>query len=167
MLAQACRQALTLLDYKPSYKGVLKRKERKKDGETVEKGKAKKGSHPNSEVTQKKSKVPPNTEGIRKKRQKGGVRLPKIGYTAEEWLTPLGGDDVFEPVLPGLNIPLRVVSPNIDDMSRRNIQRPTIPTKPTNPAWSRGTFDLQQQREKRQKASEDVPPPSTSQATPS
>ncbi|KAG5516531.1 hypothetical protein RHGRI_037293 [Rhododendron griersonianum] len=51
-------------------------------------------------------------------------------------------------------------------MSRRNIPRPSIPTKSANPARSRST-DQQQQKEKRQKLSEDVPPPSASQSVPS
>lgn len=60
--------------------------------------------------------------------------MPKIGYTAEEWLTPLDPNDVFEPHIPGLNVPLCLVDPNIEEMSRGNIPRPIIPTKTTNPA---------------------------------
>ncbi|KAG5527162.1 hypothetical protein RHGRI_028170 [Rhododendron griersonianum] len=90
--------------------------------------------------------------------------MPKIGYTPEEWLTPLGDDEVFEPVLPGINVPLKVVEPNADEMSRRGIPRPVIPTKTANPAWNRSSLDQQdQQREKRQKTTEDSVPPSNSQ----
>ncbi|KAG5556364.1 hypothetical protein RHGRI_006833 [Rhododendron griersonianum] len=49
-------------------------------------------------------------------------------------------------------------------MSRRNIPRPTIPTKSSNPSRSRSTDQQQQHREKKQKLSEDVPPPSVSQS---
>ncbi|KAG5528309.1 hypothetical protein RHGRI_029098 [Rhododendron griersonianum] len=52
-------------------------------------------------------------------------------------------------------------------MSRRNIPRPVIPTKSANPGRGRGALDQQQQKEKRQKLSEDVPPPSASQSVPS
>lgn len=105
LLAQACRHAPTILDYKPSYKGVLKKKEKKKEGELSEKDKQKRGDQTTTGATQKKREVAPNAGGARKKRQ-AGVRLSKIGYTAEEWLTPLGGSDIFEPMLLGLNIPL-------------------------------------------------------------
>ncbi|KAF7135551.1 hypothetical protein RHSIM_Rhsim08G0126400 [Rhododendron simsii] len=47
-------------------------------------------------------------------------------------------------------------------MSRRNVPKPFIPTKTTNPARARGTSD-QQQREKRQKTSNKPTPPSSSQ----
>lgn len=60
LLAQACRDAPTLLDYVPSYKGVLKRKEKRKEGEP-DKGK----------------KSPPTTTGGAKKVPKQPrVRLP-------------------------------------------------------------------------------------------
>ncbi|KAG5544021.1 hypothetical protein RHGRI_016692 [Rhododendron griersonianum] len=50
-------------------------------------------------------------------------------------------------------------------MSRRNIPRPVIPTKTANPARGRSAPDQhQQQREKRQKLSEDIPPPNVSQS---
>ncbi|KAG5543441.1 hypothetical protein RHGRI_016241 [Rhododendron griersonianum] len=52
-------------------------------------------------------------------------------------------------------------------MSRRNILRPVIPTKSANPARGRGASDQQQQKEKRQKLSEDVPPSNASQSVPS
>ncbi|KAG5564580.1 hypothetical protein RHGRI_000684 [Rhododendron griersonianum] len=51
-------------------------------------------------------------------------------------------------------------------MSRRNIPRPSIPTKSANPARGRGT-DQQQQQQKKQKLSEEVPPPSASKTAPS
>ncbi|KAG5527161.1 hypothetical protein RHGRI_028169 [Rhododendron griersonianum] len=92
------------------------------------------------------------------------MKLSKIGYTAEEWLTPLGDEKVFELVLLGLNVPLKVVEPNADEMSRRGIPRPVIPTKTANPAWNRSSLDQQdQQMEKRQKTAEDSVPPNNSQ----
>ncbi|KAG5527529.1 hypothetical protein RHGRI_028437 [Rhododendron griersonianum] len=51
-------------------------------------------------------------------------------------------------------------------MSRRNIPRPSIPTKSANPARGRGT-DQHQQQQKKQKLSEEIPPPSASKAAPS
>ncbi|KAG5552676.1 hypothetical protein RHGRI_010691 [Rhododendron griersonianum] len=51
-------------------------------------------------------------------------------------------------------------------MSRRNIPRPTIPTKSANPARGRGA-DQQQQQQKKQKRSDEMPPPSTSKTVPS
>ncbi|KAG5564447.1 hypothetical protein RHGRI_000589 [Rhododendron griersonianum] len=51
-------------------------------------------------------------------------------------------------------------------MSRRNIPRPTIPTKSANPARGRGA-DQQQQQQKKQKLSDEVPPPSASKTVPS
>ncbi|KAG5563118.1 hypothetical protein RHGRI_005762 [Rhododendron griersonianum] len=53
-------------------------------------------------------------------------------------------------------------------MSRRNIPRPVIPTKIVNPARGRSAPDQQQQqKEKRQKLSEDIPPPNVSLSAPS
>ncbi|KAG5524681.1 hypothetical protein RHGRI_031382 [Rhododendron griersonianum] len=51
-------------------------------------------------------------------------------------------------------------------MSRRNIPRPSIPTKSANPARGRGA-DQQQQQQKKQKLSDEVPPPSASKTAPS
>ncbi|KAG5547942.1 hypothetical protein RHGRI_013580 [Rhododendron griersonianum] len=51
-------------------------------------------------------------------------------------------------------------------MSRRNIPRPSIPTKNANPARGRGT-DQQQQQQKKQKLSDEVPHPSASKTAPS
>lgn len=162
VLAQACRHAPTLLDYKPSYKGVLK----KKDGEPSGKEQQKKGNQPATGVTQKKKRGASNAEGAKEKRQRG-VRLPKIRYTAEEWLTPLGADIVFEPTIPGFNAPLRLVEPSTEDMSRRGIPRPVIPSKLSNPAKSGGPSDKEQQpREKRQKTAADTVQSSVSQAIP-
>ncbi|KAG5556287.1 hypothetical protein RHGRI_006782 [Rhododendron griersonianum] len=103
----------------------------------------------------KKKRAPTNTEGPSQKRQKG-VRLPKIGFSAEEWLSPLGQDFVFEPIR----------EPTEAEMSRRNIPRPSIPTKSANPARGRGA-DQQQQQQKKQKLLEEVPPPSASKTAPS
>ncbi|KAG5525675.1 hypothetical protein RHGRI_032090 [Rhododendron griersonianum] len=94
--------------------------------------------------------------------------MPKIGYTAEEWLTPLRSEDIFEPPIPGFNVPLQIHEPIAEEMSRRNIPRPVIPTKTANPARGRSAPDQQQQqREKRQKLSKDIPPPNISQSAPS
>ncbi|KAG5532660.1 hypothetical protein RHGRI_027083 [Rhododendron griersonianum] len=109
--------------------------------------------------------APTDTEGPRQKRQKG-VRLPKIGFSAEEWLTPLGQDYIFEPAGPGFNAHLQIREPTEEEISRRNIPRPSIPTKSTNPARGRGA-DKQQQQQKKQKLSDDVPPPSASKTAPS
>ncbi|KAG5530593.1 hypothetical protein RHGRI_025525 [Rhododendron griersonianum] len=86
-----------------------------------------------------------------------GVRLPKIGFSAEEWLTPLGQDYIFEPEGPGLNAPLQIREPTEAEMSRRNIPRPSIPTKSANPARGRGA-EQQQQQQKKQRLSDEVPP---------
>ncbi|KAG5549742.1 hypothetical protein RHGRI_014892 [Rhododendron griersonianum] len=112
-----------------------------------------------------KKRAPTYTEGPSEKRQKG-VRLPKIGFSAEEWLSPLGQDFIFEPTGPGLNAPLQIREPTEAEMSRRNIPRPSIPTKNANPARGRGT-DQQQQQQKKQKLSDEVPPPSASKTAPS
>ncbi|KAF7150811.1 hypothetical protein RHSIM_Rhsim02G0015100 [Rhododendron simsii] len=96
----------------------------------------------------RKKKGPAHTDGPIPKRQRG-VKLPKIGYTAEEWLTPLGADDT--------PVPLKVVEPSADEMSRRNIPRPVIPTKSANPSRARGSSDEpNRQGEKRQKTSADA-----------
>lgn len=138
-MAQACRHAPTLLDYKPSYKGVLKKKEKKKESEE---GQLKEGPQSIAGATQKRKKVVFSTEGTRQKRQKG-VRLPKIGYTAAEWLTPLGADDVAEQTA--------------EEMSRRNIPRPPILTKLANSAKGSGSSGKEpQQREKKQKVLADT-----------
>lgn len=92
--------------------------------------------------------------------------MPKIGYTAEDWLTPLDPNDVFEPRLPGFNIPLRISDSSVEEMSRRNVTRPIIPTKPANPARNRSSEDRQQPKEKRQRPSEDVSAPNVSQSVP-
>lgn len=115
LLAQACRHAPTLLDYVPSYKGVLKRKEKKKDGE--------------SNVSKKKTS---DTATAKKKSKQPRVKLPTFGWSATEWFEPFCSDDVCEPVLPGLNVPLQVIDPTPEEMSRRKILRPVIPTKTTN-----------------------------------
>ncbi|KAG5527541.1 hypothetical protein RHGRI_028446 [Rhododendron griersonianum] len=91
--------------------------------------------------------------------------MPKIGFSAEEWLSPLGQDFIFEPTGPGLNAPLQIREPTEAEMSRRNIPRPSIPTKNANPARGRGTD--QQQQQKKQKLSDEVPPPSASKTAPS
>ncbi|KAG5563829.1 hypothetical protein RHGRI_000133 [Rhododendron griersonianum] len=52
-------------------------------------------------------------------------------------------------------------------MSRRNIPRPSIPTKNANPARGRGTDQQQQQQQKKQKLSDEVQPPSASKTAPS
>ncbi|KAG5525090.1 hypothetical protein RHGRI_031687 [Rhododendron griersonianum] len=83
------------------------------------------------------------------------VRLPKIGFSAEEWLTPLGQDFIFEPAGPGLKAPLQIREPTEEEMSRRNIPRPSIPTKSANPARGRGA-DQQQQQQKKQKLSDEA-----------
>ncbi|KAG5564100.1 hypothetical protein RHGRI_000320 [Rhododendron griersonianum] len=92
--------------------------------------------------------------------------MPKIGFSAEEWLTSLGQDYIFEPAGPGLNAPLQIREPIEEEMSRRNIPRPSIPTKSANPDRGRGA-DQQQQQQKKQKRSDEVPPPSTSKTVPS
>ncbi|KAF7123849.1 hypothetical protein RHSIM_Rhsim12G0055300 [Rhododendron simsii] len=144
LLARLCRQAPTLLDYKPSYKGVLRGRRKKTEGES---SKAAKRDQPSGTVVRKKKKANLNIEGVREKRERG-VRLPKIGYTAEEWLTPLGADEI--------PVPLKIVEPATKEMSRRNILRPVIPTKFANPTRTRGSSeDQQQQKEKRQKTKAD------------
>lgn len=92
--------------------------------------------------------------------------MPKIGYTVEEWLTPLGSEDVFEPTIPGFNVPLQISEPTAEEMSRRNIPRPSIPTKMANPAQNRGSSDQELQlREKRQKTTTDALQPDANQTT--
>ncbi|KAF7128858.1 hypothetical protein RHSIM_Rhsim10G0098800 [Rhododendron simsii] len=135
-----------LLEYKPSYKGVLRGRKKSEEGgpsATTKKDK------PSETTTQKKKrKSGPNGGGFQEKRQRG-VRLPKIGYTAEEWLTPLNAEDI--------PTPLKIIEPSAEEMSRRNIPRPVIPTKTANPARIRDpTGDQGQQREKRQKTDADA-----------
>ncbi|KAG5532131.1 hypothetical protein RHGRI_026668 [Rhododendron griersonianum] len=67
---------------------------------------------------------------------------------------------------PGFDVPLHIHEPIAEEMSRRNIPRPTIPTKSSNPSRSRSADQQQQQREKKQKLSKDVPPPSASPSVP-
>ncbi|KAI8527607.1 hypothetical protein RHMOL_Rhmol12G0088500 [Rhododendron molle] len=160
--AQGCRHAPTLLDYEPSNKGVLRRKKKKKEGGPNEKDKPAGGKKPSSGATKTKRKADPNVLEAQPKRQRG-VKLSRLGYTIEEWLSPLGSDKVCEPALPRLNIPLKVVEPSVKEMSRRGISRPAIPTKTSNPAARSKAPSDQQQREKRQKVTEDVPPPSALQ----
>lgn len=146
---------------------MLKRKEKKKDGEPSGVGRSKKVNKPNPEATRKKKQAPPNIDRPRTKRQRG-VKLPKISYTAEEWLTPLGSEDIFEPRILGFNVPLQIHEPAAEDMSRRNIPRLVIPTKSANTTRGQGASDpQQQQKEKRQKISEDIPPQNVSQSAPS
>lgn len=133
------------MDYIPSYKGVLKRKEKTKDGE------------PN--VGKKKAL---ETAATKKKPKQPRVKLSTFGWSAAEWFEPFRSDNIWEPVLPGLNFPLQVIDPTPEEMSRRNIPRPVIPMKTTNPARARGSSD-QQQRDKRQKTSSDIPQASGSQ----
>ncbi|KAG5530595.1 hypothetical protein RHGRI_025527 [Rhododendron griersonianum] len=71
--------------------------------------------------------------------------MPKIGFTTEEWLSPLGQDFIFELTGPGLNAPLQIREPTEAEMSRKNIPRPSIPTKSANPARGRGADQQQQQ----------------------
>lgn len=164
ILAQACRHAPTLLNCEPSYKGVLKKKEKKKkEGEPSESAIQKEGVQLHKGAARKRRKAASQTDGARKKGGRG-VNLPKIGYTAEEWLMPLGIDRAFESAFQAIYHPLRTSEPSVEEMSRRNIPRPPIPTKPANPAKSRASSE--QQREKKQKTTHDPTPPSPSQAIP-
>lgn len=118
------------------------------------------------EPSVQKKKAPTGAGEAKKTKRQPRVKLPKFGWTAEEWLEPLLTDDVFEAVIPGLNVPLRIIDLTPEEMSRRNIPRPVIPIKMTNPARSRSsTEQQQQQREKKQKTSADVPQQSVSLAT--
>ncbi|KAF7144975.1 hypothetical protein RHSIM_Rhsim04G0103900 [Rhododendron simsii] len=138
LLAQVCRHAPTLLEYKPSYKGVLRGRKRIGDGES---SKAAQKQKPSDPIVQKKKKAPAQTDEPGPKRQRG-VKLPRIGYSVEEWLTPLGADET----------PL-----SAEEMSRRNIPRPVIPTKSANLARARGSSEEQnKQGDKRQKTSADA-----------
>lgn len=111
-------------------------------------------------------KKAPVAAAAKKKIKQPRVKLPKFGWTVEEWFEPFRSDDVIEPIILGLNIPLQVIDPTPEEMSRRNIPRPFIPTKTTNPTRSRSSIEQQhQQKEKRQKTSADAPQPSISQAT--
>ncbi|KAF7143972.1 hypothetical protein RHSIM_Rhsim05G0059700 [Rhododendron simsii] len=104
-----------------------------------------KKNQPSDSNVRKKKKGPAHTDEPGSKRHRG-VRIPKLGYSAEEWLTPLYTDEI--------PVPLKVVEPSAEEMSRRNIPRPTIPTKSAIPTRARRTSDEQnQQGEKRQKPS--------------
>lgn len=145
LLAQAFRDTPTFLDYVPSYKGVLKRKEKRKEGE------------PNIG----KKKAPTVVEGAKKKTKQPRVRLPTFRKSAAHWFEPLRLDDVEEPILLGLNVPLQSIDPTTEEMSRRNVPRSDIPTKTTNLARTRGPSNSQ--REERQKTTNEPTSPSSSQ----
>lgn len=121
--AQAYRDAPTLLEYTPSYKGVL-RKKTKKEGEPIVKKKA----------------GPSETQGAGRGQKLPRVRLPTFRKSADYWFGL--ENEVQEPILPRLNVPLRTVAPIFDDdMSRRNVPQPVIPTRTLAPARSRVPLD--------------------------
>lgn len=109
----------------------MKRKEKRKEGEPS--------------VAEKKA--PTRASGAKKAPKQPRVKLSSFGWSVAEWFEPLRSNDVYEPVLPGLNVPLQAVEPSAEEMSRRNIPRPVIPTKTTNSAKVRGISETQ--REKR------------------
>ncbi|KAF7152420.1 hypothetical protein RHSIM_Rhsim01G0019100 [Rhododendron simsii] len=144
--SNTCRLLIALLSLKltvPAFDFSKNlRLQRGSKSEAAQKG------QPSDKTNRKRKRGPRSTEGIAEKRQQG-VKLPKIGYTAEEWLTPLCAEQI--------PIPIRIVEPSAEEMSRRNIPRPTIPTKSANPAKTRGASDdLVQQKEKRQKTTTDA-----------
>jgi hypothetical protein len=159
LLAIPVRHAPTLLDYKPSYKGVLKKKEKKKEGEP-DAPSVKEVGGPSAGPAKKKRKTASGAEGTQKKRQPG-VKLPKIGYTLQEWLSPLEEDFVFDFQPTQHNAPLQISEPTAEDMSRRNIPRPPIPTKTSVPGkGSGGASDKGKDKEpvqKKQKTAEKDP----------
>ncbi|KAG5557175.1 hypothetical protein RHGRI_007444 [Rhododendron griersonianum] len=87
--------------------------------------------------------------------------MPTFRKSAAHWFAPLRPSDVEEPILPELNVPLQTIDPSAKDKLRRNIARPVIPTRTSNPARTRDPSDSQ--REKRQKTTHDPTPPSRSQ----
>lgn len=133
--AQACQDAPTLLSYTPSYKGVLKKRERKKPNE-------------------KRNQARPS-EMIRGKRKagagRGQERPKKKGRSTAYWFGLEG--EVEEPIFPGLNVPLQSVEQSFREMSRRNVIRPNI--RDDHPVVRSGT-PAAQARDKRQKTSEDI-----------
>lgn len=88
------------------------------------------------------------------------MKFPTFRKSAAEWFEPLRLEDVCELIIPGLNVPLIVVEPTEEEMSRRNIPRPVILTRTMNPARNRGP--LETQREKRRKITHDSATPSSS-----
>lgn len=146
LLAIAVRHAPTLLDYKPSYKGVLKKKERKKDGEPDVPSVREIGG-PSAGPAKKKRKTASGAEGPQKKRQPG-VKLPRIGYSLQEWFSPLEADLDFDSQPLHHNAPLVISEPDEEEMSRRNIPRPQIPTKPSVPGKSGGASDKGKDKDK-------------------
>lgn len=125
LLARACRDAPTLLNYVPSYMGVLKRRGKRKEGE----------------LGVCKKKVTTAAAGAKKGPKQPRVKLSTFRKSAVEWFEPLRSDDVFEPILLGLNVSLQTIDLTDEEMSRRNVPRPVIPTKTTNPARTRGPSD--------------------------
>ncbi|KAG5521922.1 hypothetical protein RHGRI_034218 [Rhododendron griersonianum] len=90
---QACRDTPTLLNYIPSYKGVLRKKEKRKDGES----------------TNKKKMAPSDNQGAQKGQKRPRVRLPTYRKSTAYWFSPTKPSDVEEPILPGFNVPLQTV----------------------------------------------------------
>lgn len=112
-MVQAYRDSPTLLDYVPFYKGVLRKKDKRKEGEP----------------SRRKRGAPSGTKGAKKGLKQLRVRLPTFRKNAEFWFGPPKPSDVEEPILPGLNVPLQFIDPSAEDMSRKNIARPVIPTR--------------------------------------
>lgn len=95
--SQAYQDAPTLLGYIPSYKGKLKRREKKEGGPSEKVGPSEKG-------------------GNKKKSQELRVKLLSFRKLAAFWL----GEDQ-ETTLPGFNIPLQTIVPDFaKEMLRRN-----------------------------------------------
>lgn len=140
--SQACRDASTLLDYIPSYKGNFKRRE-KKEGEPSEK------------------------EGTRQEgRNKKKGKQPRVKFMTFKklvffWLGKKQGT-----VLPGIDVPLQTIMPEFpEEMSRRNTMRVNL--RGNVPALPSRTDPVEPQ-EKRQKVTHDFfltkpPTPGTSE----
>lgn len=108
--AQACRDVLILLGYVPSYKGVLKKKQRKKQGEGGEE------ARPPERPQKRKSQQQEQRQGQPKK--------PKRSF--RHWFDL--DDKVHEARIPGFNIPLQAVTPEFTErmVSWRGIPQPNI-----------------------------------------
>lgn len=105
--------------------------------------------------------APSNNQGAQKGQKRPRVRLSTFRKSVAYWFGPTKPSNIEELILLGFNVPLQTVVPIFEDMSRRNIARPVIPTKSSAPTRSRDPADTQ--REKRQKTTQDTAPPSSSQ----
>lgn len=135
--AQTCRDTPTLLDYIPSYKGVLRKRPRKKMTEG--------GEEPASTSRVEKRKRAPRALRVRQLTNRN---------SASYWFGLNQEEDKL--VIPGYHVPLRAVDLSLDEemAHQRNVVRPNI--RDETPTVRAGVSSSTHQ-EKRQKTTHDSP----------